>query len=169
MKKQIDIVVPCYNEEGNIKILHQEIDKIFSEQLPQYDYSIIFVNDGSSDGSLDILQKMSHEYSNINYLSFSRNFGHQIAVKAGTSARSIFPGVVVNVMANGGAKTVMVKHGEFLTIYSNLVSPSVSKNQNISAGTTVGEVGIDIDGTYSLDFQIWDKTTPVDPLNWINY
>ena len=95
--------------------------------------------------------------------------GIKIAVKAGTSARSIFPGVVVNVMANGGAKTVMVKHGDFFTIYSNLVSTSVSKNQNISAGTTVGEVGIDIDGTYSLDFQIWDKTTPVDPLNWINY
>ena len=95
--------------------------------------------------------------------------GIKIAVKAGTNARSIFPGVVVNVMANGGAKTVMVKHGDFFTIYSNLVSTSVSKNQNISAGTTVGEVGIDIDGTYSLDFQIWDKTTPVDPLNWINY
>ena len=95
--------------------------------------------------------------------------GIKIAVKAGTSARSIFPGVVVNVMANGGAKTVMVKHGDFFTIYSNLVSTSVSKNQNISAGTTVGEVGIDIDGTYSLDFQIWDKTTPVDPLSWINY
>ena len=70
MKKQIDIVVPCYNEEGNIKRLHQEIDNIFREQLPQYDYSIIFVNDGSSDGSLYILQKMSHEYSNIKYLSF---------------------------------------------------------------------------------------------------
>lgn len=83
MKKQIDIVVPCYNEEGNIKRLHQEIDNIFREQLPQYDYSIIFVNDGSSDGSLYILQKMGHEYSNIKYLSFSRNFGHQIAVKAG--------------------------------------------------------------------------------------
>ena len=95
--------------------------------------------------------------------------GIKIAVKAGTNARSIFPGVVVNVMANGGAKTVMVKHGDFFTIYSNLVSTSVSKNQNISAGTTVGEVGIDIDGTYSLDFQIWDKTTPVDPLSWINY
>lgn len=34
MKKQIDIVVPCYNEEGNIKRLHQEIDNIFREQLP---------------------------------------------------------------------------------------------------------------------------------------
>lgn len=95
--------------------------------------------------------------------------GIKIAVKSGTSARSVFPGVVVNVMSTGGAKTVMVKHGEYFTIYSNLVSTNVSKNQNISAGTTIGVVGVDIDGTYSLDFQIWDKTTPVDPLGWINY
>lgn len=95
--------------------------------------------------------------------------GIKIAVNAGTSARSVFPGTVVNIMSNGGAKTVMVKHGDYFTIYSNLASTNVSKNQKISAGTTIGEIGMDIDGTNSLDFQIWNKTTPVDPLNWINY
>lgn len=94
--------------------------------------------------------------------------GIKIAVSAGTQARSVFPGVVVNVMASGGARTVMIKHGDYFTIYSNLSSTNVSKGQNISAGTTVGTIGVDIDGSYSLDFQIWDKTTPVDPLSWIN-
>lgn len=94
--------------------------------------------------------------------------GIKIAVSAGTQARSVFPGVVVNVMASGGARTVMVKHGDYFTIYSNLSSTNVSKGQNLAAGTIVGTVGIDIDGTYSLDFQIWDKTTPIDPLGWVN-
>ena len=96
------------------------------------------------------------------------NNGIKIAVDAGTKARSVFAGVVVNVLSNGGAKTVMVKHGDYFTIYGNLVSTNVSKNQNISAGATIGEVGLDFDGTHTLDFQIWERTTPVDPLGWIS-
>lgn len=94
--------------------------------------------------------------------------GIKIAVSNGAKARSVFPGVVVSVMSSGGAKTVMVKHGDYFTVYSNLSSVSVSKNQNISAGTTIGEIGLDIDGVPALDFQIWDKTIPVDPLGWVN-
>ena len=96
------------------------------------------------------------------------NNGIKIAVDAGTKARSVFAGVVVNVLSSGGAKTVMVKHGDYFTIYGNLVSTNVSKNQNISAGATIGEVGLDFDGTHTLDFQIWERTTPVDPLGWIS-
>ncbi|MDO4762818.1 MAG: peptidoglycan DD-metalloendopeptidase family protein [Flavobacteriaceae bacterium] len=94
--------------------------------------------------------------------------GIKIAVNEGAKARCVFPGVVVNIMASGGAKTVMVKHGNYFTIYSNLVATNVSKNQKVSAGTIIGEVGTDIDGVPALDFQIWDKTIPVDPLGWIN-
>ena len=79
----------------------------------------------------------------------------------------LFAGVVVNVLASGGSKTVMVKHGNYFTIYSNLASTYVSKNQTISAGTNIGEVGLDFDGTYTLDFQVWNQTNPVDPLSWV--
>ena len=95
------------------------------------------------------------------------NNGIKIAVDAGTKARSVFAGVVVNVLASGGSKTVMVKHGNYFTIYSNLASTYVSKNQTISAGTNIGEVGLDFDGTYTLDFQVWNQTNPVDPLSWV--
>ena len=54
------------------------------------------------------------------------NNGIKIAVEAGTKARSVFAGVVVNVLASGGSKTVMVKHGNYFTIYSNLASTYVS-------------------------------------------
>ena len=81
--KKIDIIVPCYNESENIIPLYEAITGVFSEKLPEYSYSLIYVNDGSSDNSLQVLKKLSSEDENVKYISFSRNFGHQLAVKAG--------------------------------------------------------------------------------------
>ena len=81
--KKIDIVVPCYNESENIHVLYNAIKDVFTEELPSYEFRLIFVNDGSSDQSLLVLQQLSKEDSRVKYLSFSRNFGHQLAVKAG--------------------------------------------------------------------------------------
>lgn len=98
------------------------------------------------------------------------NNGIKISVPSGTRAKSVFPGTVSSVLANSdGTKTVMIKHGNYFTIYSNLGNVSVSKGQQVSAGTTVGVVGQDFDGSYTLDFQVWNGTTPVDPLGWVSY
>ncbi|WP_080777855.1 M23 family metallopeptidase [Chryseobacterium phocaeense] len=98
------------------------------------------------------------------------NTGIKIAVPSGTRAKSVYPGSVSSVLANSdGTKTVMVKHGSYFTIYSNLGSVSVSKGQQVSSGTPVGTVAQDFDGSYTLDFQVWNGNTPVDPLGWISY
>lgn len=98
------------------------------------------------------------------------NNGIKISVPSGTRAKSVFPGTVSSVLANSdGTKTVMLKHGNYFTIYSNLGSVNVSKGQQVSAGTPVGVVGQDFDGSYTLDFQVWNGTTPVDPLGWVSY
>jgi len=81
--KKIDIIVPCYNESENIIPLYEAIKGVFSEKLAEYSYSLIYVNDGSTDNSLEVLKKLSSEDENVKYISFSRNFGHQLAVKAG--------------------------------------------------------------------------------------
>ena len=73
---KLDIVVPCYNEEKNIKIFYDEISKALGNEL---DWNIIFVNDGSSDNTLDEIKKID----DINYISFSRNFGKEAAIYAG--------------------------------------------------------------------------------------
>lgn len=97
------------------------------------------------------------------------NNGIKIAVAKGTVAKSIAPGTVSRVVASGdGTKMVFVKHGDYFTIYANLANTMVSANQQVSAGTPIGSVGTDFDGTYTLDFQIWKGTTPVDPLGWVN-
>ncbi|KFF11587.1 peptidoglycan DD-metalloendopeptidase family protein [Chryseobacterium soli] len=98
------------------------------------------------------------------------NNGIKISVPSGTRAKSVFPGTVSSVLANNdGTKTVIVKHGEYFTIYSNLGNVSVSKGQQVSSGTPVGTIAQDFDGSYTLDFQVWKGSNPVDPLGWIAY
>lgn len=97
------------------------------------------------------------------------NNGIKIAVSKGTIAKCVAPGTVSRVVASGdGSKMVFVKHGDYFTIYANLANTMVSANQQVSAGSSIGTVGADFDGTYTLDFQIWFGTNPVDPLSWIN-
>ena len=76
---KISVVVPVYNEESNIVKL---VDKI-SNILNGYNFELIFIDDGSQDSTLEILKKVGTENPNIHYLSLSRNFGHQSALKAG--------------------------------------------------------------------------------------
>ncbi len=96
------------------------------------------------------------------------NTGIKISVPAGTVAKCVFPGEVSKVFVDGGTKNVMVRHGSYFTIYSNLQSTSVTAGQRVSAGTAIGTVAQDYDGSYTLDFQIWNDKNPVDPMGWIS-
>ncbi|WP_312823621.1 glycosyltransferase family 2 protein [Epilithonimonas sp.] len=80
--KKISIIIPVHNEEGNIALIHQRIKTVFSK-LQNYTFELIFVNDGSRDNSQTILEQLSQEFDNVKFIEFSRNFGHQPAVKAG--------------------------------------------------------------------------------------
>jgi dolichol-phosphate mannosyltransferase len=77
---RVSVIVPCYNEEDNIPLLTKRIISILSK----YDnYEIIFIDDGSVDNTLDNIQLLSEHNVKIKYISFSRNFGQQMALKAG--------------------------------------------------------------------------------------
>lgn len=81
MKKKISIVVPSFNEEGNIEVLATKLTDVL-KQLP-YLYEVIFVDDGSADGTLQKLQTLAVIDEHLYYVELSRNFGHQNALKAG--------------------------------------------------------------------------------------
>jgi polyisoprenyl-phosphate glycosyltransferase len=83
MKKLITYIFPIYNESGNIPLLHQTMDKLLATQEDTYDFELIFVNDGSRDGSLRKLHELQANDSRIVVINFARNFGHQLAVTAG--------------------------------------------------------------------------------------
>lgn len=79
--KKISIVIPAHNEEGNVSLIHGAVAQVFVSL--NYSFEIIFVNDGSSDQTQNVLEQLSAQHPEIKYIEFSRNFGHQPAVKAG--------------------------------------------------------------------------------------
>lgn len=81
MKKKISILIPVYNEEESICMLYNRL-KMVLENI-DYDHEILFVNDGSKDNSLRMIQKLRKEDPCVSYLNLSRNYGKEIAMAAG--------------------------------------------------------------------------------------
>lgn len=80
----LSVVIPVFNEEANIGELHRRLTALLAPMHLPGGYELVFVNDGSHDGSLpQLLRLAGHDPAHVRYLSFSRNFGHQIAVTAG--------------------------------------------------------------------------------------
>ena len=81
MDKKISVVVSVYNEEKSLDEFYREAKRIFADL--SWDYELIFVNDGSQDGSLDILRRLAGQDPLVKVINFSRNFGHEAAMIAG--------------------------------------------------------------------------------------
>ncbi len=81
MDRMVSVVVSVYNEEQALEEFYRETGKVL-EGL-DWDYEMVFVNDGSSDGSLRILKRLAEENPKVKVISFSRNFGHEAAMIAG--------------------------------------------------------------------------------------
>jgi dolichol-phosphate mannosyltransferase len=82
--KLISIVVPCYNEQEVFDETYKRLTETFEHlDKSKYTYEIIFVNDGSKDNTIDLIQKVINSDSRVKGINFSRNFGHQIAITAG--------------------------------------------------------------------------------------
>lgn len=79
-KFKISVVIPVYNETENINPLLERLLPVLEKYA---DYEVIFVDDGSSDDTALILEEKYQQNNRINYISFSRNFGHQYALRAG--------------------------------------------------------------------------------------
>ena len=82
-EKKISIVVPIYNEEANINELYRRLEETLSKHLDNLKHEIIFVDDGSSDKSGELLLMLHGHGKAVKVIQFSRNFGQHIAIKAG--------------------------------------------------------------------------------------
>lgn len=82
MRKQVTILVPCYNEEQVLRKFYRETDKVLAA-LTDYDFYYLFVNDGSNDNTLAILRELQQTDDRVAYVSLSRNFGKEPAMLAG--------------------------------------------------------------------------------------
>lgn len=89
----LSIIVPCFNEEEAIPLFFVEMERV--NQSIIHDFEYIFINDGSSDRTLEKLRELARMHPNVRYISFSRNFGKEAALYAGLQASK---GELVTVM-----------------------------------------------------------------------
>ena len=82
MKKKISVIVSCYNEEESLPLFYEEMSEVMDE-MSKNDFELIFVNDGSRDNTLKEIKELRAKDKRVRYISFSRNFGKEAAMKAG--------------------------------------------------------------------------------------
>ena len=94
------------------------------------------------------------------------NKGIDILVEGGTAVRSIFNGEVTGILTVGGTKVLMIRHGEYLSVYQNLATVSVKKGDKVTTKQTIGTVSSGA-STTELHFEIWKNSTPQNPNLWL--
>ncbi len=80
--KKVTIIVPAYNEEESLPYLYERLEKMMNS-IENYDFEILFINDGSKDKTIDLIKEYRQKDSRINYVDFARNFGKETAMIAG--------------------------------------------------------------------------------------
>lgn len=81
-KKLVSIIVPAYNEEASLRPFHEAVSAMM-DNLPQYNFELLFINDGSTDKTQDILNELAAADGRVAFVSLSRNFGKEAAMLAG--------------------------------------------------------------------------------------
>lgn len=78
---KVSVIIPAYNEEGNVKVVYEKVKNVLD--ATKYDHEIIFVDDGSRDNTRNNIIQLAENDNNVKLISFTRNFGHQLALTAG--------------------------------------------------------------------------------------
>ena len=81
-RRLVSILVPCYNEEAVLHEFYRRTVQVIDD-MPQYDFQFMFVNDGSKDRTLDIMRELHEKDRRVSYVNLSHNFGKEIAMIAG--------------------------------------------------------------------------------------
>lgn len=82
MMKKVTIIIPAYNEQDSLPFLYERIEKLINS-IENYEFEILFINDGSKDKTLDLIKEYRKKDDRISYVDFSRNFGKETAMIAG--------------------------------------------------------------------------------------
>ncbi len=80
--KKISVLIPCHNEEKSLPLLYPELVKLM-DSISNYHWELMFVNDGSTDGTLELLRQLRQQDQRVNFVDLSRNFGKEAAMLAG--------------------------------------------------------------------------------------
>lgn len=121
------------------------------------------VNAGSISGSYGIGKHAVFEHLEV------VNYGINILTNKGASAQAVFKGTVIAIilLPSGGKSAVLLQHGDFYTLYSNLISLDVEKGDDVQIGTTLGSIKTDEDGRTEIHFEIWKGSEKQNPALWL--
>ncbi len=98
----------------------------------------------------------------------TQNSGVDISTYHGAHARAVYEGTVQAVMSvSGNGKSVLVRHGSYYSVYTNLSSVSVSKGDDVKRGQSLGIIYTSGDGETIMNFQVWSGTTKQNPASWV--
>lgn len=97
------------------------------------------------------------------------NRGIDILVEPNTPVRAVFQGEVTGILDVMGTKVLMIRHGEYLSVYQNLASVNVKKGDKVNTKQTVGTVAKSTtNNTYELHFEVWKNSTYLNPNQWLS-
>lgn len=115
------------------------------------------------DNATIIQRYGARKYGNVTVY----NDGINLKTQTGATVRSVFSGEVIKIVHLFNSYTVMIRHGEYFSVYSGLKNASVSEGQKVGVKQALGTVANNDEGTAELQFQIWKGGSPVNPTSWI--
>ncbi len=114
--------------------------------------------------------KVSREYGKYTHTSGGQNMnnGIDLLCKAGAPVKAVFNGTVSRVFTcPNGTRGIIVRHGEYMTVYANLATVTVSEGRDVATNQNLGTVYTADDGTAEFSFQLWKGTTSQNPRQWL--
>lgn len=114
--------------------------------------------------------KVSREYGKYTHASGGQNMNNGIDLQcaSGAAVKSVFGGTVTRVFTcPNGTKGIIVRHGDYLTVYANMGTVSVSEGRKVTTGQNLGTVYTNSDGVAEFSFQLWKGTTSQNPRLWL--
>jgi septal ring factor EnvC (AmiA/AmiB activator) len=196
-QKEKDLRRKLENEQRMAKKLDQEIEKIIAEEArkvveesrkpvpraakepaakPTAETKNLSDNFSSNKGKLPwplqkglITEHFGDHPDQVLKRVIRRNAGIDITTQSGSKARAVFRGEVTKVLALGGNWAIILRHGSYLTVYSNLSNVSVQAGQKVDTKQEIGTVFTDRDDDNKtvLKFQIWYENSKLDPEKWL--
>jgi len=116
-----------------------------------------------------IRERLKNNRLSFTWLIFQLdNKGIDIKGQRGAKARAIFSGEVSAVFQYNGMANVLVRHGQYISVYCNLASASVKRGQHVDTKQTIGTVSTDATGNTVLHFQLRKETTKLNPEVWLD-
>lgn len=188
-QQEKDLQAQISKKEKQKRQLQQQIQKIINEEIAKSRRSsqpsgsggtttntadVALSNDfAGNKGRLPwpvYYTKVAREYGRYTHSSGGQNMnnGIDLQCKSGTSVQAVFSGTVSRVFTTpGGTKGIIVRHGEYMTVYANMGTVTVKEGAKVSTKQNLGTVYTDSDGNAEFSFQLWKGTSSQNPRSWL--